>query len=156
LYGATISTGQPNQFHFVPSENKELRVTYQSVPKVGVITMRFGLINCLLFNSIHPRILNHILRFSPLGRYSVFEQKLLSGEPQVTVEVEVIASPLRIATFENAMSDVALLISFALGTYVPIAYTDILVGNSLVSSVIHRTKFLDYNDKVPVINAGLL
>lgn len=42
LYGATISTGQPSQFHFVPSGNKELSV-YQSVPKVGAITLKLKL-----------------------------------------------------------------------------------------------------------------
>jgi hypothetical protein len=50
------------------------------------------------------------------------------------------------------MRDVALLISFATGAYVSVAYTDVLLNNMVISSVIHNAKFLEYNDHVPVID----
>jgi hypothetical protein len=50
------------------------------------------------------------------------------------------------------MKDVALLISFAAGTYVSVAYMDVFLDDIVISSVIYNAKFLEYNDNVPVID----
>jgi hypothetical protein len=150
LYGATISSGAPSQFQFMAT--KELRIIRQSVPKGGVVTLKFGLANFLLPNSMHPRILNTIFRFDSLGNYPMLRQTLTSGEPDITAEVTVLAPPLRIRSLEHAMTDVALLISFATGTYVSVAYADILLDSVVISSVIHHSRFLQYDGSVPVID----
>jgi hypothetical protein len=150
LYNMEVSTGRPSQFHFMAV--KELRIISQSVPKAGIVTLKFGLVNLLLPYSMHPRILNDILTFDPLGNYWTFRQKLSAGEPQVTAEVTISTSPSHITSYEHAMRDVALLISFAMGTYVSVAYMDVLLNSTVVSTVIYHPKFLDYSDSVPVID----
>jgi hypothetical protein len=47
------SSGGPSQLRFLAS--KELRINTQSVPKAGVVKLKFGLINLLLPYSMHPQ-----------------------------------------------------------------------------------------------------
>jgi hypothetical protein len=144
------SSSGPSQLRFLAS--KELRIISQSVPKAGVVTLKFGLINFLLPYSMHPKILGDIFAFDPLEDYWILRQRLSAGEPQVTTEVTISTPPSRITSLEHAMRDVALLISFATGTYVSIAYADVLLNNTTISTVIHGPNYLEYNGNMPVID----
>ena len=150
LYDVKGSSSGPSQLRFMAS--KELRIISQSVPKAGVVTLKFGLINFLLPYSMHPRILDDIFTFDPLEDYRTLRQRLSAGEPQVTTEVTISTPPSRITSLEHAMRDVALLISFATGTYVSIAYADVLLNNTTISTVIHGPNYLEYDGNVPVID----
>ena len=144
------SSSGPSQLRFIAS--RDLRIISQSVPKSGVVTLKFGLINFLLPYSMHPKIMNDIFTFDPLENYWTLRDRLSAGEPQLATEVTILTPPSRITSFELAMTDVALLISFATGTYVSVAYVDVFLDDILISSVIYNAKLLEYNDSVPVIN----
>jgi len=152
LYGVTKSSGEASRFRFLPSDNGELRITGQSLPRTGVVTAKFGLINFLLPNSIHARLSGRFFNFDPLGNYSMFEQKLSTGEPEVTTEVTIVCTPSDLKSLDRTMRDVTLLLSFAAGTYISIAYADVLLNNVVIATVIRHEKFLDYYDRVPVID----
>jgi len=150
LSNAKGSSSGPSELRFLATG--ELRITSQGVRKSGVVTLRFGLINFLLAYSMHLRILNDTFTFDPLEDYQALRHRLSAGEPQLTTEVTILTPSSRISSYEYAMRDIVLLISFAMGTYVSIAYMDVLLDDIIVLSVIYNAKVLEYNDSVPVID----
>lgn len=151
LTGETI-TARNCQFRFLVTE--ELKINYQRLSAPYVVELQFGLINFVFLGPrFHARLYqNQIFIFELLGQYSAITRALSSSRAELTSKVRVPCRPLEIKKISERIYDVAMLLSFASGTYVSVAYVDTLSSGNLISTEVFHTKVYDYYDKEPLID----
>jgi hypothetical protein len=82
-----------------------------------------------------------------IGTYRAIDDGLsISGAKQLTAEAFVECKPNEIREVKQTMQDVALLLSFATGTWISIVYTDIFHQDKLLMSELWSIKVYAYRD----------
>ena len=154
ITGVTVTFNAGSlRYEFQFRVTEELKIEYQRLSPPYVIDLQFGLINCLFsYPTLHPRLYGKLFRFKLVGQYSVISSALATSKAELSATVSVSCIPAEITKMRNRMSDLAILLSFASGTWVSVAYVDTLQNGVIVSTVIFSTRVYEYYDKEPLID----
>jgi hypothetical protein len=164
LLGFHMSLPGTTSFNFVLTG--EMRIIFHSIPENATVTLRFGLINCFFLPSKAivtssgwsarkmPLLLRgKELEFFLVSDYSTLRHRLsLPGARELTAEALVPCRTEETNLARQALTDATLLISFALGTWVAIAYVDTMLEDKTFMSEIWPTKVYPYHDE-PLLDA---
>lgn len=131
----------------------EMRINYLGLPSTGIVELRFGLINFLFWGPPLNVRLGNMIVFEPAGSYQDLEDSLSAEGFQLTAVAKILTHPSRIAHMRRTVMDAVMLLSFATGTYVSVAYMDAyLIDGRIASSHIWPVRVHDYHDGEPLID----
>jgi hypothetical protein len=160
LFGQSFSSrsGQMS-FSFTFLATGEMTIIYQGLSSNEAVELRFGLINFFFYGpQLNVRLtrLTTTMVFEHTSSLQQLEDTLSAEGFQLSVIARVLIPKSRITQARKAASNIAMLLSFATGTYVSVAYMDTYLTNGgIASSQVWPVRVHRYDDSEPLIDNRL-